>query len=117
MALGLRRKFLLHAEGIHHRGTESTKVSLGVPEDTLPGGFGRREALRVANTSILKQLPRTDAEFRNPQKRGQPLQQTFPSPADLGALCLSVVKSSSSAISCLCAGNVFVPSPLHRLFP
>ena len=50
-------------------------------------------------TSILKQLPRTDAEFPNARKRGQPLQQTFFSPADLGALCVSVVKSSSSATS------------------
>jgi hypothetical protein len=44
------------------------------------------------NTSILKQLPRTDAEFPNAKKRRQPLQQTFFSPADLGALCASVVK-------------------------
>jgi hypothetical protein len=80
-------------EEIHHRGTESTKVSLGVPEGTLSGGFRRREALRVANKSILKQLPRTDAEFPNAENAYNRSKQTFFSPADLGVLCVSVVKS------------------------
>jgi hypothetical protein len=70
---------------IHHRGTEDTKVSFGgSPEDC--------DSVGVANTSILRQLPRTDAEFPNVKKRRQPLQQTFFSPADLGVLCASVVK-------------------------
>ncbi len=72
---------------IHHRDTESTKFSLGLPEDTLSDGSGVPSR---CNTSILKQFP-------NAKKRGQPLQQTFFSLADLGALCVSVVKSSSSA--------------------
>jgi hypothetical protein len=73
----------------------------------FPWGYPRThsQAVRASlgfsrcNTSILKQLPRTNAKFPNAKKRGQPLQQTFLSPADLGALCVSVVKSSSSATS------------------
>jgi hypothetical protein len=70
---------------IHHRGTEDTKVSFGgSPEDC--------DSVGVANTSILKQLPRPNAEFPNALKRGQTSQPIFFSPADLGVLCASVVK-------------------------
>jgi len=51
------------------------------------------------NTSILKQLPRTDAESPNAIKRGQPLNKPSSPLQNLGALCASVVKSSSSATS------------------
>src|SRR5258708_23930588 len=60
-----------------------------------PRWFGRCAALRVAihpsSSNYHEQTP-------NLQTRTT-AQQTFVSPADLGALCASVVKSSSSATS------------------
>src|SRR6266436_4084802 len=53
------------------------EVFVGVTRGHTLRRFGRRAALRVCNTSILKQFP-------NAKKRGQPLQQTFFSLADLG---------------------------------
>jgi hypothetical protein len=40
MLLRLRRKFLLLAEGIHYRGTESTKISLGYLRIRSQAGSG-----------------------------------------------------------------------------
>jgi hypothetical protein len=69
-----------------------------VPEDTLPGGSGvaRLFALQYIHPQAIT------TNRRRISKRDQTrttAQQTFFSPADLGALCASVVKSSSSATS------------------
>jgi hypothetical protein len=70
---------------------------LGVPKDPFFDGSD------VAGFFALQIHPQATAgnraEFPDAKKRGQPLQQTFFYPADLGALCASVVKSSSSATS------------------
>jgi hypothetical protein len=69
-----------------------------VPKDTLPGGSGvaRLFALQYIHPQAIT------TNRRRISKRDQTrttAQQTFFSPADLGALCASVVKSSSSATS------------------
>jgi hypothetical protein len=81
---------------LNHCSTESTKVSFGGYPRTVLRRFGRRRVLRAANTSILKQLPRTGAEFPKREKTQTTAPTNLLYPADLGALCASVVKSSSN---------------------
>src|SRR5260370_12605941 len=76
----------------------STEVSFGVPKDTLPGGSGvaRLFALQYIHPQAITTNRRRISKRDQPRT---PAQQTFFSPADLRALCASVVKSSSSATS------------------
>jgi hypothetical protein len=82
----------IDSEEIHHRGTESTKVFLGIA-DTLSGGFGSSRGFSSCKY-VHPQATATNRGRISERARARTTAPTTPfPPAGLGSLRVSVVKS------------------------